>query len=60
MEITEEEYKALKEMFDILQQVQVSSVNNIHLMSAAFSRLQTILQNIDGRKLEELKNKEEK
>jgi len=60
MEITEEEYKALKEMFDILQQVEIKGVNNIHYFSAAFSRLQTILQNIDGRKLEELKKKEEK
>jgi hypothetical protein len=60
MEITEEEYKALREMFDILQQVELRGANNIHLFSAAFSRLQGILQNIDGRKLEELKNKEEK
>ena len=34
MEINQEEYKALKEMFDILQQVEVKGVNNIHYFSA--------------------------
>jgi hypothetical protein len=58
VEIKKEEYIALQEMFNILQQVKVSGANDIHLMSAAFSRLQGILQNIDDREKQKESNKE--